>query len=131
LELENISLGSTIFDLNWVSASTRANYSINKSQNKSILEKEKFLEFYECINKVYSYIAKSERFKEIDNSVVATCGIENISIGSEYNPDKLAGNKVVFYFKVGEDATYQMSINQFQRIVKVFRDIKNNWISKD
>jgi hypothetical protein len=131
LELANISLVSTIFDLNWALASSRDKYSINKSQNKSILEKEKFLEFYECINKVYSFIAKTEKFKESENSIVATCSVENISIGGEYDPNKFARSRVIFYFKVGEDVTFQMRKDQIESILKVLRDIKNNWISKD
>jgi len=130
LEVESISLGSTMFNLNWISTTARSNYSINKTQSKSILEKEKFVEFYDCMSKVHSYISKSERFKTIENSVVATCGVENISIGGEYNPKKTLGSKVIFYFKVGDEATYQMSMKQFQSIVKVFRDIKNDWLTK-
>jgi hypothetical protein len=53
------------------------------------------------INDTYRFILNVEKFKknEAFNTLAATCGVNNISIGAEYDPDN-AGVPFKFFSKL-------------------------------
>ena len=102
-------------------------YTLEKDGGQSVLNKGEFMEFYKCINDVYLFIAQEQIYGVNENNIVATSSIKNISVGGEYQPKSSSLNKVHYYFRIGDQATYEMNKVQFEKIVKFIREIKNNW----
>lgn len=130
VELEQMSLGAILFNYDRLGMKSEKVYAIKSNADQTILNKDEFMEFYNCINEVYSYIAQQQTYGKSKNNIVARSNVENIIVGGEYRPSKIFGKKVQFYFKVGDKATYEMNIVQFESIVKVLREIKNYWKEK-
>lgn len=126
VEVDNISLGSIIFNNTGFGGSSAKIYTFKKDGGQTVLNKGEFMEFYKCINEVYLFIAQEQIYGENENNIVATNSVKNILVGGEYRP-KSFRNKVQYYFKIGDQATYEMNKDQFEKIVKFIREIKNNW----
>lgn len=114
LELTGVSLGSTLFG--------HTSYGLNKTREQSVMNKEGFFEFYDCIKRVHSFIGNQKDYGTSTNDMVATCGVSNIMMGGEYS-----GDDTKFYFRIGENATYSMKVSQFIEVVKVLSKIKDYW----
>ena len=127
VEVDNVSLGSIIFNSSGIEVSSTKIYTLEKDGGQSVLNKGEFMEFYKCINDVYLFIAQEQIYGVNENNIVATSSIKNISVGGEYQPKSSSLNKVHYYFRIGDQATYEMNKVQFEKIVKFIREIKNNW----
>ena len=127
IEVDNVSLGSIIFNGSGFGVSSAKIYTLEKDGCQSVLNKGEFMEFYKCINDVYLFIAQEQIYGVNENNIVATSSIKNISVGGEYWPKSSSWNKVQYYFRIGDQATYEMNKVQFEKIVKFIREIKNNW----
>lgn len=130
LEQQSITLGASIFGSGIFSGSglnTGSSYLIQRKEGGIFMDKATFLEFFACLNKTYMYVRNKEAFGKDKINTLATCEVENISIGGEYTPAALS--PLSFYFKVDE-ATFSMSQTEIEEIVKTLRAIRDDWIAR-
>ena len=83
------------------------------------------------MGKVYHFITRKATYNGDKKNLVATCGVGNVTFGGEYNPEGYNVDEVAtFYFKIGENAAYEMKKSKFESIIKQLKEIKSLWESK-
>jgi hypothetical protein len=103
-------------------------YDVNKNEGEIVMNYEEFKEFYSCISKSYVFV-NNIKYKKDKVNTIATCNIGAITAIAEYNPKAPNGNEIKFYFKVGNEATYQMSKLELEKITKTLKSIVEKWDS--
>lgn len=120
---EGFSLGTTILNSNNTFFSA-TNYAISKDIDQLILNYEEFIQFYECISSVFTYVGTKDVTGKYSTNIIASCGVNNLVVGGELLPKNSFDKPLLFYFKIGKRATYEMNKTQFISIIKALKDIK-------
>jgi len=121
VEQESFSIGTSIFG----SIAGGGTYKVDRKEGETKFNKEDLLEFYDCANNIYKFISSHNFTKEGFNTV-ASCEIQNIRIGAElvYNS---GGKEIKYYFKLGDEAVFQMEKVEFEDIMRIIGQIKKDW----
>jgi hypothetical protein len=117
IDISNFSIGFTSFSAAGVLGSLASTSLTLDSKSKTIavlLEKDKFLQFYKCVNDVYK-AAGLMAFNRKTVNALCTCGVDQINFGGEYAPDAI--DKQRFYFELG-GSVFTMTKEEFEEIVK-------------
>lgn len=133
IEVTNKTIEQDIFTWGWILGRfTYSNtYVIASKDGSSAMDYDEFIQFYDCLRKVYNFISEKAAFKVDKKNLVATCGVSNLYFGGEYNPSRFNDEKVAsFYLNVGEDTTYEMKKKQFETLTRTLAEIKMLWDSK-
>lgn len=132
LEKQAITIGGSIFGGGLLSGSGSVgqsnSYLIKRKEGAIVMDINTFYDFYDCINKSYSYISNKQVYGKEEFNTLATCSVENISFGAEYITSPSI-SRLNFFFKV-DNAVFSMTQNEVKEIVKVLRDIKKDWTSR-
>lgn len=131
-EAQSVSLGSSIFGSGLLTGSSfgiNTTYSTDEQEGNIKLNREDYLEFYTCVQTLYTFISKRQKFSDKKLNTVATCSIKNLSIGAEYDPAKPVDSEsgLKFYFKLGDETIYRMTKSQFENTMGLFRKVKSLW----
>lgn len=125
IEVENLGYGMLLLN------TPTLLYELSKNQDHCNMNYDEFIEFYDCLSKVYHFISQKAAYKTDKKNLVATCGSSNVFFGGEYKPGSFNENKVAtFYLKVGENTTYEMKKHQFESITRTLTEIKAFWATK-
>ncbi|UZS00251.1 hypothetical protein [Chondrinema litorale] len=124
--LENFAVGAGFLS-NYFGSSVAGNYSFNDDYGIVLMDKAKFDDFVNGINKVYVFANSAKTFMKASNNMVATYKIDQLTVGSEYRPDKLAENKLVFYLQIGKENSFQFSQVEFEELFKTIKEVNKIW----
>jgi len=129
LESQGISIGTSIFGSNTLlgnAVSANASYQYDKKEGEMIFDNLGFNEFYECAQNIYRFISERQAFGQEKLNTVSYCEVGNITLGAEL---VLAANNesLKYYFRVGDNAVFQMNKVDFEKIMALLRRIKDDW----
>lgn len=117
IDVSNFSIGFTSFSAAGILGNLASTSLSLDSKTKTavvLLEKDRFLQFYKCVNDVYK-AAGLMAFNKKTVNALCTCGVDSISFGGEYAPDAI--DKQRFYFELG-GSVFSMTKEEFEEIVK-------------
>lgn len=134
-QIESVSLGSSLFGGGGLGMFGGGGLGISMKSvvniDHIVLNSTQFFQFYEGINKVFTFLLDKQRFKDNGLNTVAVCSVESLVVGGEYNPKAL--EKLVFYFKIGDKSFYKATFDEYRKtvlqIAQINADLKNR-ISK-
>lgn len=134
VEVESFSLGSALFSSGGYyggATGSSVDFSIKKTNGLEVLNYEEFMEIYECISQVFTFITSMEIKSGQQYNTVATCDAKNLLIGVEYVPKKMyqPNAKYNFYFRIS-GATFSLKREEFQELASTIRKIKELWNQK-
>lgn len=133
VEVESVSLGAALFSYASGGSVVGLNttHKVDERQGVAILDYKQFMEIYDCISQVFTFITTLEIKTGKQHNTIATCAAGDLTIGVEYLPKKQyqTAASYNFYFKVG-DATFSLKRREFEELAKTIRDIKVLWNQK-
>lgn len=122
-ETESITVGSAVVgSISGIGVSMTSTY--DKTEGTVLLDKEKFMRMYDCVNKVYTFAASQNK---AEHSMVCSCSVEGITFAAENPQGNYSGNKAKYFFKFSDETVYPMDMTDFRGMVNALWQVKQIW----
>ncbi|MFK7936031.1 MAG: hypothetical protein AB8G22_21130 [Saprospiraceae bacterium] len=132
LETSGMSIGTSIFGLRSIlgsSINVSRTIDIERNVEELLLDLNGFEELYNCAKSIYTFISEQQSYSDTGRNIVSYCSYKSVTMGAEYYP-KSVNNPTRFYFRMGENVTFEMDKEEFEEIMKTFRQISTYWRSR-
>jgi len=127
-ETVGYTIGASLFGSNLASGalgSGSKKYVYEKDHGVISLGYDEFIQFYDALNKTYSYINTVKQHRSSKQNSVVTYQYKDVVFGGEYTP-ALYSTPVTYYIQIG-DAVFTIPEQRFTEIAQNVRHMKLVW----